>query len=87
MKKKYRKPEIFIESFEVSEFIAGSCTIDVNFGDTGAINPCAYPDPDFGGAMTIFNSLSVCDSLWDDEENNDKGCYHIPVDGAGYFGS
>lgn len=87
MKKLYSKPKVFIESFEISEFIAGTCSMDVGFGDTGSTKLCSYLDTDTG--YTIFNSLSICQTYWDDPEDpdDDKGCYHIPVDGAGYFGS
>ena len=75
MKKVYKKPYACMEVFEMSDFIAGNCTIDVGFGDTGATKLCSIPDPDFGdmGEM-LFN-------------NYDTGCYDIPVGGQGYFGS
>lgn len=85
MKKLYSKPEIIIESFEISEFIAGNCDIDVGFGDVGSIKICTYKDPAFGGALTLFNSQGICDMIW--EEGNDQGCYNIPMDGNRYFGS
>lgn len=84
MKKVYKKPYACMEVFEVSDFIAGNCALDVGFGDLGATKPCAIPDPDFGIEM-LFNDLSVCTLTWD--ENYDTGCYHIPEGGHGYFGS
>ena len=84
LKKVYIKPQIVMENFEMSDFIAGNCTIDVGFGDSGS-NICTYPDPEFGGALTLFNVVGVCDTVW--IEGNDKGCYHIPDGGVGYFGS
>ena len=86
MKKSYEKPYACMEVFEVSDFIAGNCTIDVGFGDTGATKLCSIPDPDFGdmGEM-LFNNYDVCTLIWD--ENYDTGCYDIPVGGQGYFGS
>lgn len=90
MKKKYEKPQMYKESFEISEFIAGSCSVDVGFGDTGAASLCSYPDPDTGGAFQLFNNPntagSPCTTEWV-SGNSDKGCYHIPQDGVGYFGS
>lgn len=83
MKKLYSKPKVVVESFEVSEFIAGNCTNDVGFGDTGASKMCSILDTDTG--FTVFNSYSVCETLWKD--GDDKGCYHIPDGGYGYFGS
>ena len=86
MKKTYIKPYICIEAFEVSEFIAGDCAIDVGFGDVGASKTCSILDPDFGEfGETLFNDYETCSLLWDD--GTDKGCYHIPVNGHGYFGS
>lgn len=86
MKKEYKKPIVHFENLVVSEFIAGSCRIDVGFGDTGSIyKTCGYEDPSFGGAVTIFNDYDTCDTLW--AEFGDGGCYHIPDGGHGYFGS
>lgn len=86
MKNLYKKPIVIIESFEISEFIAGNCTIDVGFGESGTINPCTYADPDLGGTRIYFNSgNNACISKWDD--GDDKGCYHLPDAGQGYFGS
>ena len=83
MKKEYSKPIVVVESFEISEFVAGDCTKDVGFGDTGASKMCSILDIDTG--YTVFNSYGVCESLW--EDGDDKGCYHIPDGGVGYFGS
>lgn len=84
MKKNYIKPKVKAEKFEISDFIAANCRIDVGFGDTGASRMCAFPDPDFGGALMLFNSPGVCEEIWD---AHIKGCYHIPDGGHGYFGS
>ena len=86
MKTVYEKPYASMETFEVSDFIAGNCAIDVGFGDLGATKTCSIPDPDFGEfGETLFNDYGICSLLWDD--GTDKGCYHIPVNGHGYFGS
>lgn len=84
MKKVYEKPYACMESFEVSDFIAGNCAIDIGFGDMGTSKPCSMPDPDFPSEQ-LFNDYGTCSLLWDD--GTDKGCYHIPVNGHGYFGS
>ncbi|MGN0334823.1 MAG: hypothetical protein ACI4DV_04060 [Lachnospiraceae bacterium] len=75
-----------MENFEMSDFIAGNCQIDVGFGDSGS-NICTIPDPDFGGALTLFNVQGICDTVWIDGDDDDRGCYHIPDGGVGYFGS
>ena len=80
MKKKYKKPEIFMESFEVSEFIAANCgrnsqNISMSefeqFREDGKIN--------FGG-VNLFESTSCdVDAASFDFAQNDKPCYDIPV--------
>ena len=77
---------VMIESFTLTDAVAGSCVIDVGFGDggIGAENTCGYLDQDYG--VTLFNDIQgPCEAQWDD--GDDKGCYHIPIDGAQYFGS
>lgn len=83
MKKIYRKPEIFIENFEVSEFIAGNCSIDLGFAGN---NPTCDPY-DFGG-INLFNHKG-CDINPEEAEleDNDKLCYHIYDDINKIFGS
>lgn len=43
MKKKYEKPQIFYESFQLSEHIAGNCNVIMNQGDdsctVGSLKP------------------------------------------------
>ena len=95
MKKSYEKPYVCMETFEVSDFIAGNCQQDVGFGDYGSANPCATTSfPGFPGfkvgfpGFKVFNDPSVCEWMYDDIPNNDKGCYDIPDgNGYGYFGS
>ena len=87
MKKTYTKPQLWTESFQPADAIAGSCDIDVGFGDggNGDANTCGYQDPN-GFPIRLFNDIGyACDTQWDD--GNDKGCYHIPIDGKKYFGS
>lgn len=86
MKKVYEKPYACMETFEVSDFIAGNCEKDVGFGDYGSSNPCATNFPGFSG-FKVFNDISVCEWLWDDVPHDDTGCYDIPQGGYGYFGS
>ena len=52
--KKYVKPELYYENFELSQHIA-ACGIDVNLGDTASCTPSL--DPDFWGISdTVFNN-------------------------------
>lgn len=87
MKKEYVKPMAVIEIFTISEFIAGNCEIDVGFGESGSGKSCGYSHPAFGGALKLFNDTETCDMFWEFAPENDGGCYHIPKDGHGYFGS
>lgn len=86
MKKVYKKPYACMEVFEVSDFIAGNCALDVGFGDYGSAKPCSSDIEGFPG-LKVFNDVSVCDWLWDDVAGGDGGCYNIPQGGHGYFGS
>ena len=44
MKKTYTKPQLWTESFQPADAIAGGCTLDVGFGDAGSTKLCGYPD-------------------------------------------
>ena len=88
MKKSYTKPQLWSESFQPSDAVAGPCETDVGFGDVGAAKPCGLAgiDKDMPD-IKLFNTFDACDTLWDDEIKNDQGCYHIPTTGVNYFGS
>lgn len=51
MKKKYIKPEILIENFEVNEFIAGACAGKNIISINTSIYGCAYNSP--GGEILL----------------------------------
>ena len=89
MKKSYTKPQLWAESFQASDAVAGPCDIDVGFSDTGVDGHkvCGYDHPNFGGHVKLFVDIhnDVCNMVL--EEGNDKGCYHTAVDGSKYFGS
>lgn len=86
MKKEYKKPLIYIESLVVSEFIAGTCAIDVGFSETSC-KLVDQPDPDFD-PITYF-ALGHCEK--DPRPNKENGftgiCYHGTTDPKAYFGS
>lgn len=77
MKKLYKKPEIFIESFKVSEFIAANCATNQSAVALEDLNPDGTYD--FGG-VNIFNNNS-CDNKASEFTfaENDGACYDIPV--------
>lgn len=57
--KKYVKPELIYESFELSQRIA-ACDFNSENSNTDVLS-CAFTGPGpFGGVMTVFNDLSIC---------------------------
>lgn len=74
--KKYVKPELYFESFELSQQIA-ACDFDSNYSmnDEG----CSFTgiNQDFGVEMTIFLSSPPCDYVVEDY------CYHGST--SGYY--
>lgn len=87
MKKEYKKPLIYIESLVVSEFIAGTCAIDVGFSETSCKLVDQPDEPDFD-PITYF-AVRPCDQ--DPRPNPSTGnnglCYHETTDPNAYFGS
>lgn len=79
MKKSYVKPELFYESFVLSQSIA-ACGIDVNYGDTSSCNPKL--DPKFWGGLdlTVFSAERSCDMTPD---AIDVYCYTVGTSEAG----
>lgn len=76
--KKYVKPELFYESFELSQHIA-ACGIDVkNLGDK---ENCAYLDPDFweGYNYKVFDGSGCAVDVGDIEFY----CYTVGTSEAG----
>ncbi|MBC5624044.1 hypothetical protein H8S10_01035 [Clostridium sp. NSJ-49] len=77
MKKRYKKPQIFMESFQVSEFIAANCATNQNALPLEELDPSKPTE--FGG-VTLFN-VDGCEYGQSDFTfaDNDKPCYDIPV--------
>lgn len=83
MKKVYQKPQIFYESFRLSETIAGSCGGNIaNFGDPYI---CSLFVDDLG--FSVFNTMGVCDSTPPNPYQDDSICYNVPVDNMSGFTS
>ena len=80
MKKSYVKPELFYESFVLSQSIA-ACGIDVNQTDTESCTPTL--DPDFWNGMsdTVFNNGRDDCSM--DISAIDVYCYTVGTSEAG----
>ena len=75
--KKYVKPELIFESFEMSQQIA-SCDFDGDFNETA----CGFTgDNGFGETVTIFSSKPTCDTM------PESYCYHNSSGGFGIFNS
>lgn len=79
--KKYVKPELIFESFEMSQQIA-SCDYDLVDG-TSTDAGCSFSgfNKDFNTSMTIFSSTNTCDI------EAQSYCYHNSSGGFGIFNS
>lgn len=69
MKKTYVKPQAFFESFELSACVAGSCAVNLHFGEKN----CFYEVPTTGDKFFLPESL--CTSTPQNGELGDV-CYH-----------
>ncbi len=72
MKKKYIKPQIAFESFQLSTSIAASCEI---LGTNSAQYVCPVEDPDTGWLYFADTPTSPCDMV----PANGEICYDVPV--------
>ena len=77
--KAYVKPELFVESYELSQHIA-ACGIDVNYADTASCTPRLDPDHWDGMTQTVFSSERACDMTPD---AIDVYCYTVGASEAG----
>ncbi len=77
--KKYVKPELYYENFELSQHIA-ACGIDVNHANKTECNPTL--DGDFWGGLTlgVFGEGRTCEM---DVANIDVYCYTVGTSEAG----
>lgn len=77
--KKYVKPELFFESFELSQSIA-ACGIDVNHDNEYSCNPST--DPDFWKfTVSVFNDQTG--NCAEDAEKLEGYCYTYGTNEAG----
>lgn len=83
--KKYVKPELFYERFELSQHIA-DCAWELNSADKHAC--AAYADPNWGFEDTIFMDLVMCTILEADAKDIIEGyCYMNGTEGVNVFKS
>lgn len=80
MKKRYIKPQIVFESFELSSNIAAGCSL---LSSPSAAYVCPVTDPELG--FTIFASNSVCDFI--PPGDHDQICYDVPLASTNVFES
>ena len=84
MKKTYKKPIIFFESFTPSTAIATGCEVKTN---TPAARQCGI---EFGPYVIFLDSMNVCtNKLLDGGPNGryDGFCYHVPEPDNNLFNS
>ena len=78
MKKKYSKPYIYIESFQLDAALASGCTpgatINVTENDCGIGTPVVGDDKDY-----MFFNWHNCSYDLSYEDGNDVDCYHGPT--------
>lgn len=83
MKKQYEKPKILFESFSLSTSIA-VCGVNNNNNPSRGI--CAYQPP--RQDKFIFTLAVVgCTSTEQDDDYNNKVCYHVPTEYTQLFNS
>lgn len=79
MKKVYIKPEIFFDSFELSQSIAAGCE-GISQHAEGA---CAVYVKEIG--LSVFSTKGTCDYY--NSEMQDMVCYHAPSDANNVYSS
>lgn len=77
--KKYVKPELFYEKFELSQHIAGTCVWVLNSANGECAASCEGMDN-----MTLFSSGVDC---YFDSEVYENYCYTTGSDGMNVFAS
>lgn len=83
MKKKYVKPQIYIENFSLDTTIAGDCEGIVGNPTKGT---CAVLGTG-GIAMFEDGMPSICDYTPPDGDKYDSFCYHVPTEYNNLFNS
>lgn len=87
--KKYVKPELFYEEFELTQHIA-DCAWELDFQN---LNSCktAFPDPDYlSGMSNLFTVPNGCDYIPIGYEGSNVDvfvCYYGGGEGANVFNS
>ena len=80
MKKRYQKPEVSFEDFELSTNIAYTCAVKVEGPTNGS---CGHNVPGVG--VVFISTENGCKYTSDD--GNFDFCYHVPTDAQKLFNS
>lgn len=82
MKRKYIKPVLAVESFQINAAIAGSCSTGTPIGHYE--EGCGYGTSSEGNMFRFFNE-NTCDIdlTGDGGDDNDTPCYHGPINTSG----
>lgn len=86
MKKKYEKPTMFREEFNISQSVALGC-VDKSAGFYKSKCGIKIPEGDFKNEVLFTLGNGVCTVSPNNVKENDMLCYHIPSDANRYFGS
>ena len=83
MKKRYIKPEIYLENFELNENIAGSCAGGNTSGALQYISNCAFESPDEG--VCYFTSYACEEGTDEYPGMGELECLEAAAAEGGYF--
>lgn len=81
MKKRYQKPEVYFEDFELSTNIATACGVPTKTSHDGV---CGITIPGVPGIVFISGPASQCTRGADGDYDI---CYHVPTDAQKLFNS
>lgn len=84
MKKKYEKPTMFREEFNISQSVASGC-VDKSAGFYKS--NCGIIIPGFGGEKVFTLGNGVCTYSPEAVKETDTICYNIPTEYTRCFGS
>ncbi len=89
MKKAYNKPELYVESFQLSQSIASTCSVAAGGNSLGSPShdsksTCGW---DLGNMVLWVDSSTGCNKSLDVDADFLGMCYNTPNGGNTIFGS
>lgn len=89
MKKAYNKPELFVESFQLTQSIASTCSVEWGGNTLGKPGhndqtSCGW---DMGNMVMWTESVAQCTTKIDEATEAFGLCYNTPNGGNSIFGS